>query len=121
MVALAPITVNQPIGFVAQTRFRRFAAAFRKDSSGAVLGAHGRSHAPRPTGRLSLRNLPDPESMSAVERCREVASLLARGFLRYRLRRADAEKIPLDVLAEPSHSCLEPQSTGETGRQERHE
>jgi len=80
-----------------------------------VLGEHVRSHAPHPTGRLSLRNLPDPESMSAVERCREVASLLARGFLRYRLRRADAEKIPLDVLAEPSHSCLEPSSEEERG------
>ena len=59
--------------------------------------------------------------MSPTDRYREVASLLARGFLRYRVRRADAEKIPLDVIAEPSHSCLEPQSTRETGRKERHE
>jgi hypothetical protein len=39
-----------------------------------------------PHGRLSLRNLPDPETMLSADRCREVASLLARGFLRLRLR-----------------------------------
>jgi len=61
-------------------------------------------------GRLSLRRLQNPESMSPADRCREVASLLAAGFVRLRLKRADLENKGLDVLRTSSHSCLEPSS-----------
>jgi len=62
----------------------------------------------------------DPEMMSPAERLEEAASLLARGILRRRLRlarrqsggAADGRKKPLDVPADSSHSCLEPQSEG---------
>ena len=49
----------------------------------------------------------DPEVMSPAERLEEAASLLARGILRRRLRRADVENKGLDVLRNSSHSCLE--------------
>jgi len=48
--------------------------------------------------------------MPLAARCREVASLLAAGFLRRRLKRADVEKKGLDVLPASSDSCLEPSS-----------
>jgi len=88
---------------------RRFAGAFRKDSNGAALVARVRSNALHPHGRLSLRNLPDPESMSGVERCREVAFLLAKGFLRHRLRLvngAEAAGFPLLVTDPPARFLL---------------
>lgn len=40
---------------------------------------------PRRSGRLSLRNLPDPELMTDADRGREVVSLVAKGFLRHGL------------------------------------
>jgi hypothetical protein len=48
----------------------------------------------------------DPEMMSPAERLEEAASLLARGILRLRLRRADAEKKGLDVSPDLSDSCV---------------
>jgi len=48
--------------------------------------------------------------MPAADRCREVASLLAAGFVRLLLKRADVENKGLDVLPASSHSCLEPSS-----------
>ena len=59
-----------------------------------------------------MSNPLDPEMMSPAERLEEAASLLARGILRRRLRAADGRKKPLDVPADSSHSCLEPQSEG---------
>lgn len=53
--------------------------------------------------------------MPAIERYREVASLLAGGFLRLRLRTADVENKGLDVLRTWSDSCLEPSSERERG------
>jgi len=49
----------------------------------------------------------DPEVMSPAERLEEAAWLLARGFLRLRLRCADVEKKGLDVVPASSDSCLE--------------
>jgi hypothetical protein len=60
------------------------------------------------SGKMS--NPLDPELMSPAERLEEAASLLARGFLRRRLKRADVENKGLDVLPASSHSCLEPSS-----------
>ena len=49
-----------------------------------------------------------PDLMSANERIEEAADLLARGFLRYWIRRVDERQKGLDVLAASSHSCVEP-------------
>ena len=59
-----------------------------------------------------MQNLLQPDLMSARERIDEVACLLARGFLRYHLRRVDAEKIGLDVPRPSSDQCVEPSSQG---------
>jgi hypothetical protein len=72
----------------------------------------------------------DPDLMTAPERLSEVASLLARGILRHRLRTADGRKPalsvcpersrggvegkPLDVLAVPRDECVETRSEVET-------
>ena len=51
----------------------------------------------------------------AAERHREVASLLARGFVRYWRREAvDGGEKDLDVLRTSSEVCDEPQSEGES-------
>ena len=55
----------------------------------------------------------DPELMTAEERLAEVASLLARGFLRARLRTAEKSRRGLAIPGEPSDSCLKPKSAGE--------
>jgi hypothetical protein len=51
--------------------------------------------------------------MTPAQRLEEVAGLLATGFLRLRLRRADERKKALDVLAEPRDECVEPESEAE--------
>jgi hypothetical protein len=79
-------------------------------------GRDGRQIAPvRPTTGHRSPNPTDPERMSADERLREVASLLAIGFLRYRLRRAaDGRENGLAILRTSSDSCVEPKPEGET-------
>ena len=57
-----------------------------------------------------MRNPLEPESMTPAQRLEEVASLLATGFLRLRLRRTDGRKKVLDLLAAPSDECIEPES-----------
>jgi hypothetical protein len=52
--------------------------------------------------------------MTPAQRLEEVAGLLATGILRLRLRPTDARKKVLDVLAEPSDECVEPESEAET-------
>jgi hypothetical protein len=49
-----------------------------------------------------MKNPLDPELMSAKERIEEVACLLARGFLRYWLRKA-ADGRSQDVRRRPMH------------------
>jgi len=61
-----------------------------------------------------VRNPLEPESMTPAQRLEEVAGLLATGILRLRLRPTDARKKVLDVLAEPSDECVEPESEAET-------
>ncbi len=62
-----------------------------------------------------MANPLDPDAMSPRERIEEAASLLARGVIRRRLRRADKRKKVLDVLRVSSDECVEPQSEkGET-------
>jgi len=56
----------------------------------------------------------DPDLMTAPERLSEVASLLARGIMRHRLRAADERKKDLDVLAEARDECVETRSEVET-------
>jgi len=58
-------------------------------------------------------SLLDPDLMTAADRRAEVASILATGFLRYRLQEATKREIPLDVVPRPSDECLEPKSEGE--------
>ena len=73
--------------------------------------------------RVVVRNPLEPESMTPAQRLEEVAALLATGFLRLRLRRADSSAValsnadgrkkPLDVPRASSHSCIEPSSEAE--------
>ncbi len=56
-------------------------------------------------------SLLDPDRMIPADRCAEIASILATGFLR--LRRADVENKELDVPPTLSDSCLKPLSIGE--------
>jgi hypothetical protein len=51
--------------------------------------------------------------MTPADRCDEVASILATGFVRHRLREAKKREKPLDVLRRPSDEYLKPTSTGE--------
>ena len=60
-----------------------------------------------------MPNLPDPDMMTPADRRAEVASILATGFLRLRLREAKQREKSLDVLPRPSDECLEPKSEGE--------
>jgi len=60
-----------------------------------------------------MHHLPDPDTMTPAARRAEVATILAAGFLRLRLRQAKKREIPLDVLPRPSDECLEPESEGE--------
>jgi len=60
-----------------------------------------------------MPTLPDPDLMTSADRRAEVATILATGFLRLRLREAKQREKPLDVLRRPSDECLEPSSTGE--------
>jgi hypothetical protein len=48
--------------------------------------------------------------MTPAARRTEVATILAAGFLRLRLKQAKKREIPLDVLPWPSDECLEPKS-----------
>jgi len=73
----------------------------RLDTLGCLKGANS---APNPL---------DPDLLTARERVAEVASLLARGFLRSRLRSARKCQRDLAIPAEPSDSCLKPKSAGE--------
>jgi hypothetical protein len=59
-------------------------------------------------------NALDPEQMAAADRIREIAHILAVGFLRYWASRTarDTEK-GLAIRATPSDSCIEPKSEGE--------
>jgi hypothetical protein len=63
----------------------------------------------------AVPNALDPEQMPAADRIREIAYLLAIGFLRQWARRTsrDAKK-GLAIRATPSDSCVEPTSEGET-------
>jgi hypothetical protein len=62
----------------------------------------------------SAPNPLDPELLTAQERLAEVASLLARGFLRHRLRAAKQREKPLAIPAEPSLHWVKPKSEEET-------
>jgi len=64
-----------------------------------------------PPGRRA--SLPDPDTMTPAARRTEVATILAAGFLRLRLREAKQREKSLDVLRRPSDECLKPSSTGE--------
>jgi len=59
----------------------------------------------RPTTGHRSRNPTGPEMMTAHERLAEVASLLARGFLRARLRAAEKRQNGLAILRTSSHEC----------------
>ena len=61
----------------------------------------------------SASNPLDPELLTAQERLQEVASLLALGFLRHRLRAAKRREKPLAIPREPSDSCSKPRPRGE--------
>ena len=61
----------------------------------------------------SAPNALDPSLMSTGERLEEVASLLALGFLRHRLRAAKRREKPLAIPGEPSDSCSKPRPRGE--------
>jgi len=80
----------------------------------------------RPAAGHRLPNPTGPELMSAKERLAEVAALLARGFLRYWLRKAAGgrETCPpsvgrngLAILRTSSHECPKP-ATGPAGEPE---
>jgi hypothetical protein len=60
-----------------------------------------------------LLNLLDPELLYPAARHAEIAHLLARGYLRYRLQCADDREKYLAFLRDPSHSWCEPSSEGE--------
>jgi hypothetical protein len=51
--------------------------------------------------------------MTPAARRTEVATILAAGFLRLRLKQTKKREIPLDVVRRPSDGCLKPSSTGE--------
>jgi hypothetical protein len=61
-----------------------------------------------------MKNPLNPELMPAKERLAEVASLLARGFLRARLRAAEKCQKGLAILRTSSHECPKPKSEGES-------
>jgi len=62
-----------------------------------------------------MRNALHPDQLTADGRIREVAALLARGFLRYWRREAvDGGEKGLDVLRTSSEVCDGPQSEGES-------
>ena len=63
-----------------------------------------------------MDRLRDPGTMTPAARRAEVAAILASGFLRLWLGRADVESKGQDVLPTSSHSCLGPSSEerGET-------
>jgi len=64
--------------------------------------------------REAGRNRLDPERMAAAERLQEVASLLAVGFLRCWLHKADkGDDVGLAFLRSPSEVCAKPSSEGE--------
>jgi len=68
-------------------------------------------------GHLREGNVPRncPLNMSPDSRLREVASLLAAGFLRHWLRESpDWREKELDFLRTSSEVCPEPTSAGET-------
>ncbi len=65
-----------------------------------------------------MRNLPDPVLMPDVDRCRDAASLLARGFLRHRLHVVNRQDprlfltdhrpigpTPVRILGAPARGC----------------
>ena len=60
-----------------------------------------------------MHHLPDPDTMTPAARRTEVATILAAGLLRLRLKQTKKREIPLDVLPRPSDECLEPKSEGE--------
>ena len=60
-----------------------------------------------------MRNPLEPESMTPAQRLEEVAALLATGFLRLRLRTADARKKGLELFGVPRDECIETASEAE--------
>ena len=69
----------------------------------------------RPTTGHRSPNPTGPELMTAKERLSEVASLLARGFLRYWLRKAaDGAENGLAIPRTSSDECPKPESEGES-------
>jgi len=69
----------------------------------------------RPTTGRRFPNPTGPELMTAKERIEEVASLLARGFLRHWLRKAaDGRENGLAILRTSSDECPKPESGGES-------
>ena len=60
-----------------------------------------------------MHHLPDPDTMTPAARRTEVATILAAGFLRLRLKQTKKREKPLDVVRRPSDECLEPKSEGE--------
>jgi hypothetical protein len=84
-----------------------------REPQGAVVGDVARS----PVSRIAhvSANALAPDLMTGIERVAEVASLLATGFLRHRLRRApDGGEKDLAIPRLSSDSCVEPTSEGET-------
>jgi len=74
------------------------------------LGTAGRSNM-----REAAPDLLDPERIPADDRLQEIASLLARGFVRYWRREAvDGGEKDLAILRTSSEVCDEPQSEGES-------
>jgi len=51
--------------------------------------------------------------MTPAARRTEVATILAAGFLRLRLKQTKKREKPLDVVRRSSDECLEPKSEGE--------
>lgn len=69
----------------------------------------------RPGGILAPSDPRTPDLMTAARRLREVASLLAAGFLRHWGRKgSDSGDTGLDFLRPSSDQCPEPTSEGET-------
>ena len=76
----------------------------------------GGSKGPRASeSRIMATNPQDAEGMAGTERVAQVASLLAAGFLRYRLRKgADGGENGLAILRTSSDESVEPKSGGES-------
>jgi hypothetical protein len=98
-------------------------AARHTGPQGAAVGDVARAPASR-IAHVSANAL-DPELITGIERLAELASLLATGFLRHRLRKAslradshrraaDGAENGLAILRASSDSCVKLKSGGET-------